>query len=236
MPKMESIIKPSPGLKAGLKGVKGGVRNLKKLTEDKEFKMCNSALKKLQSTEGDQDADEWDAFVERKGEDTIVHCLKEHATVFRIWRALCGDDGDANIEMSEGIEFVLKHDLMPTSAILTMRLAVTYPNVAFRVIADDTSPASLKVRALLAADPENESAFKTKMREWYDDHPIDVASQATFDYIEWKEVDAENDEEEGDEGDEGDAEDNARHHAERREESLRMADPESRQIVEGVDY
>ena len=35
------------------------------------------------------------------------------------------------------------------------------------------------------------------MREWYDDHQIDVASQATFDYIEWKEVDAEDDDEEG---------------------------------------
>jgi len=77
---------------------------------------------------------------------------------------------------------------MPTSAQKAKNLAYTYPNVAFRVIADDTSPASLKVRALLAADPEKESAFKLKMREWYDDHhhQIDVASQATFDYIGWE--------------------------------------------------
>jgi len=108
---------------------------------------------------------------------------------------VCGGDGDATIEMSEGIEFLLMHNFMPTSAQKAKNLAYKYPSVAFRVIADDTSLASLKVRALLAADPEKESAFKLKMREWYDDHPIDVASQATFDYIGWEEAESESESE-----------------------------------------
>jgi hypothetical protein len=188
MPKIEDL--PSLGLK-GVKGVKGvkktesHLKDLNKLTEDKEFKMCNSALKKLEKMEGDQDEDEWVNFVERKGEDMIVKSLKARANISQVWKAVCGGDGNANIEMYEGIEFVLKHDFMPNSVEKTMNLAFKYPNLAFRVIADDTSSASLKLRALLAADHENENAFKLKMREWYDDHKIDVASQATFDYIGW---------------------------------------------------
>jgi hypothetical protein len=191
MPKIEDL--PSLGLKGvkGVKGVEKGVKkteshfkDLNKLTEDKEFKMCNSALKKLEKMEGDQDEDEWVNFVERKGEDMIVKSLKARANISKVWNGVCGGDGNANIEMYKGIEFVLQH-FMPTSAKEAKDLAYKFPNVAFRVIADDTSPASLKVRALLAADHENENAFKLKMREWYDDHQIDVASQATFDYIGW---------------------------------------------------
>jgi len=195
MPKIETMHfkdMPSPGLKgvkggSGIKGVKKThIKDLNTLTEDKEFKIRNSALIKLKRMEGDQDEDEWVNFVERKGEDKIVKVLKERANISQVWEAVCGGDGELTIEMSEGIEFVLKHGFMPTSAKEANNLAFTYPNLAFRVIADDSSPASLKVRALLAADPEKESAFKLKMREWYDDHGIDVASQATFDYIQWK--------------------------------------------------
>lgn len=191
MPKIETMhFKDMLGLGGG-KGVKGvkktesHFKDLNKLAEDKDFKMCNSALKKLERMEGEQDADEWETFVERRGEDNIVRCLKERATISQVWKAVCAGDGDAIIEMSEGIEFVLKH-FMPTSAETTMNLAFKYPNIAFRVIADDQSTASLKVRALLQAGSEaDEEAFKSQMHEWYDDHQIDVASQETFDYIGW---------------------------------------------------
>jgi len=117
MPKIDMLVKPSPGLKGvkGVKGVKDRNTLIKEKEFDKEVKTCYNALKKLKRMEGDQDTDEWETFLGYKGEDKIVKVLKERANISQVWYAVCDGDGDATVEMYEGIEFVLKHECMPPS-------------------------------------------------------------------------------------------------------------------------
>lgn len=161
-------------------------KGLSEIVDDKSKKMCKRALFKLMMMQCDQDSTDWESFVKRCGEDKIVEALKENTTVKKVWFHACGGDSNETIEIYDGIEFVLKH-FMPSSLDSAMTMSLKFPNLAFRVIVDDSSEASMKVRAMLASDPEKEAAFKREIRKWYEEKEgtIDLLSQSgdTLPYI-----------------------------------------------------
>jgi hypothetical protein len=149
------------------------------------------ALKTLMRANIENDYSIWSIYVNTYTEEKVVEALKNFSGYPhpQVWRCACGGDGFQPINtftLMESAKFVEKW-FMPNSVKAIIRMAKLYPNLAFHIIADSNPKIENNAKTILDTDAESRAEFKDLMLSFWLDHKFKVGSQATLDYIGFKE-------------------------------------------------